>query len=161
MDKFQEFILNENSENKIKAIRSCQELVACLKATQWVHQTSFWHVKGESHYGLHEMMKHVLDPIDEQLSDLGDMLIIHLGDEAMDARQLDAMSKKYCSQACSNSDPVSKSLAAEKEIQKNCREAYDSLKEAGMLTLGLDEMLMGLAKEHEDALYHLTRTIKK
>ncbi len=153
---FGKFILENKKERQV--IEDCRELMASLKAAQWVHQTGFWLVKGENHYGLHTMMKHILDPIDEQMDHLGNLFVSHFGEDSMNPEIIDSLSKSYCREACRKDNLILKSITVENQVQNRCKIAYNSLKEKGLLTLGLDEMLMGIAKEHEDSLYHLRQT---
>lgn len=156
---FGKFILEDKNNKQV--IDDCRELMASLKASQWMHQANFWLVKGENHYGLHEMMKHILDPIDEQMNDLGNIFVSNFGEDCMNPEIIDLMSKSYCREACRKDNLILKSITVENQVQNRCKIVYNSLKEAGLLTLGLDEMLMGIAKEHEDSLYHLRQTSKK
>lgn len=133
-------------------------MFASLRAAESIHREGYWKAKGEDHYGLHLMFKHINDPIDEQLDELGNQFVTRLGEETLNGNEIETKTKEYVLKANSAKDAVARSLWIEKTIQDNLKTVYDGLKSSGELTLGLDELLMGVAKEHDDAMYHLTRT---
>lgn len=154
MKGFETYILESVSNIKGDVVK----MFASLRAAESIHRESYWKAKGENHYGMHLMFKHINDPIDDQLNELGNQFVARLGEEILSGREIEAKAKEYVLKANSETNAVDRSLWIEKIIQDNIKSVYGSLKSSGELTLGLDELLMGIAKEHDDAIYHLTRT---
>jgi hypothetical protein len=61
---------------------------------------------------------------------------------------------------CTSLGIASAALEMEKDYQKIVKTMYNELKDAGCMTLGLDDFLMASANEHESHIYKLQQRVK-
>lgn len=136
--------------------------IATLKAIALIHQHDHWVAKGIDFYGKHQLFERIYKSALEDL-DLAAEKFIGLFSAGyleynLQSELLHKVLNKYSEQ-----EGLSRSLAIEKDFLKfsvaayNCFEAEGKLKES----LGLDDMLMGIASHREEAVYLLQQALLK
>lgn len=127
-----------------------KEILAVLRAQQWLLLTSHWQTKG---YDLHLLFERLYGALAGQIDTLAEKMVGYYGIESVDANDSMTRTQKWLKEW--KGDLVASALTSEKQLQTLLRQTYESMKEKKELSLGLDDYLMGLASEHETHLYLL------
>lgn len=136
-------------------------LLVQLRFLAMVHQTHHWTAKGDPFYGDHLLYERLynavvadIDGLAEKAVGLGNNDNVNLPLQAM---QLNELARTYgtAMQLPQASSLSKKSLAAEVGFLRCAAHCACSLKEAGLMTRGLDNMLQGLEDKHEGHVYLL------
>lgn len=135
--------------------------IASFKALAQIHQHNHWTSKGDSFYGNHLLFEKIYESALKNLDSAAEKFIGLFGEECLDydlqAELLNKVLKKYSDLEGS---PVQMSLAIEEDIIKLCKDAYVCFEQQDKLTLGLDDMLMSIASNREDAVYLLKQSLE-
>jgi len=131
-----------------------KEVLAALRAQQWLYQTLHWQAEGENFYEMHLLFERLYDGIGGQIDALAEKLIGYYGNEAVCRKDSIGRTQKWIASWCGENS-VEVALNAEKEFQALLRRTYDTMSQKKELSLGLDDFLMATASEHEVALYLL------
>jgi len=136
--------------------------LATLKAIYLIHQHSHWTTKGSNFYGNHLLFQRLYEAAQESADLAAEKFLGLLGEDALDFKfQSDLLHKILTKFEKFSDEPTEMSLAAEKEFIKLSKEAYDAFEEEGVMTLGLDDMIMAIASKSEEAVYLLQQSLKK
>lgn len=136
--------------------------VASLKALAQIHQHNHWTTKGASFYGDHLLFERIYKSALEDLDLAAEKFLGVFGQDAVDYdMQTDLLNKVLSKYKKLLSDPVQLSLTVEKEFIKLCKDAYDCFEKEGKMTLGLDDMVMSISSNREEALYLLQQVLAK
>lgn len=134
--------------------------VASLKAVSLIHQHNHWTTKGHTFYGDHLLFERLYKSTLEDLDLAAEKFIGLFGDSylnySLQAKLLNSVLLKYNNL---EDEPLALSLSVEKDFLKFSKDAYNCFEEEGRLTLGLDDMIMSIAGNHETATYLLQQTI--
>jgi DNA-binding ferritin-like protein len=127
-----------------------------------MHQTHHWVSKGDPFYGDHLLFQRLYETVVGEIDSLAEKAV-GLGSErnvdlSLQLKQLE----KMCSGAYgmtqmipSPTELIKRSLAAEKNFIKTVSILVQSMKDQGLLTRGLDNMLAGIEDVHESHVYLL------
>jgi len=136
--------------------------LATLKAIYLIHQHSHWTTKGSDFYGNHLLFERLYEAAQQRADEAAEKFIGVFGEEALDLEfQNDLLNKVLAKFKAASEDPTERSIAAEKQFLKLSQDAYDAFKEEGVMTLGLDDMIMSIANKSEEAVYLLQQSLKK
>lgn len=134
-----------------------------LRYLALVHQTHHWIAKGDSFYGDHKLFEQLYDAIIEEIDAVAEKSV-GLGSEfnvnmQLQLSQLNQLCKAYGSpQTVPQSNDLAKaSLTAECNFQKMLKAACESMRNQGIETPGVENMLQNIADTHEKHLYLLKR----
>jgi hypothetical protein len=137
-------------------------LVAYLRALSTVHQTHHWQTRGCSYYGDHLLFERLyntangeVDGVAEKAVGTGQHLLVQ---PIMQTAHLGQVLKCLYNGAPVDPDPtgyVALSLRAELCFMVFLQLVYAHLETNGGLSLGVDNMLQGIADKHEESLYLL------
>lgn len=132
--------------------------VATLRTIYMVHQYSHWTCKGTAFYANHLLFERLYESAQKDADLAAEKFIGVFGgagvDFAIQTQLISQILKRY---EDFDGDPVKMSLAIEKEFLKLTEEAYSAYEEAGpeVLTPGVDDMIMAIASNREEACYLL------
>jgi len=155
--------------------------LATLKAIYLVHQHSHWTTKGANFYGNHLLFQRLYEAAQDSADSAAEKFLGLFGEDGVDFQLQNELLHKVLTKfekfsgelpsknAMSkignlydaNFYPVEMSLTAEKEFLKLSKEAYDAFEDEGVMTLGLDDMIMSIASKSEEAVYLLQQSLKK
>lgn len=139
-----------------------QNLLAMLRATQIVHHTAHWQVKGPSFAGDHELFANLYTAIDKEFDTLAEKIVAKYGIEAVDSvDQLAKITTVVKRAKETDKDLFRRSLAVEEGLQVVLEAVRDHLRKEDELSIGLDNFLQGIADSHESAVYKLTQRVGK
>lgn len=133
--------------------------IASLKAIAQIHQHNHWTVNGDNFYELHLLFERLYDATLENLDMAAEEFIGLFGEECLNySLQAEFLNKVLLKYNDMVDDPVAMSLKVEKDFITFSKEAYNCFEAEGKLSLGLDDMIMSIAKKHEEALYLLQQS---
>lgn len=136
--------------------------VATLRQIYLTHQYSHWTTRGEAFYADHLVFERLYKAAQDDADLAAEKMIGLFGSEGVDYdAQRNFMSKLAAKYAELNGSPLEMSLQIEKDFLKFSKEAYDALEEEGVLSLGLDDMIMSIASKREESCYLLQQILDK
>lgn len=143
-----------------KCLKVAALYVATLKAMALIHQHNHWTTNGEMFYAEHLLFERLYNSVLEDLDLAAEKYIGLFGDEALDYKlQTELLSKVLLNYNKLEGSPVEMSLAVEKDFIKFSNDAYECFDEQGELSLGLDDMIMSIASNREEAAYLLQQSL--
>lgn len=134
-----------------------QNLCPVLSHLLALYQTYYfahWTSRGESSYGDHKLFERLYKSVQKEFDDVAERIIGHCGDGALDGVFSMALSVQE-GMGRQGDGPVERALAGEAALRAQIMRAYRSLDEYGGLTLGIDDLLMSIASQHESNCYLL------
>ena len=153
--------MDTEKEDTVGGLQKLRWLLALLRAQYWSYQNSHWKVKGGSFYGDHLMFQRLYESVQVQTDTLAEKMVGIFGIDAIDDEDLLGMFLYWNERWDSAVDCLHKrGLLSEDDIQNVIEDTYDTLKESGQMTLGMDDFLMAMASEHETNTYLLRQTLR-
>lgn len=142
-------------------------LLVYLKFLSAVHQNHHWTCMGDPFYGdhllfakLYEAVDGEVDPVAEKVIGLG--CTLNVNPQLMHSQVLKLLSGVgSASTIPQSSDLARNSLMVELNFLKVVESCRSSLKESGLLTNGVDNMLQDMADKHEGHVYLLKQRCSK
>jgi DNA-binding ferritin-like protein len=146
-----------------------QDILAHLRALQWVYTTSHWTSAGPNSYSDHLLLQRLYEGLDKPIDALGERMVAYFGPQSVDPGVINGKAQQLVEEAStefahlpdgSRSDAAGL-LAAEKSLQRHIRAAWKANQDSGdEMSLGIDDYLMGLANERDEAIYLLKQRLK-
>jgi DNA-binding ferritin-like protein len=147
--------LDATQDQEQVVVQSLATLLGLLRAQYFSYQTSHWQVGGTAAYGNHLLFQRFYEGVQGQVDELAEKMVgyhdVAVVEPARSAKIMLAWVEEWAKVEC----PFCRGLASEKDLQRVVQQAYDAIKGAGVLTLGLDDWLMALANTHETNTYLL------
>lgn len=141
--------------------KALTDILTVLRLQYLSYQNSHWTTKGTNFYGNHLLFQRLYESVESEIDTFGERIVGHVGPEALAlCAQLNDM-HQLCEEWCKESDYAKRGLASEMLLQKVLKEKYEALKESGELTLGLDDLIMATASNHESNIYLLKQALRK
>lgn len=135
------------------------DVLGCLRAQYLSYQTSHWMVKGGSFYGNHLLFQRLYKSVQEQVDQLAEKIVGYLGTEAVSLnyqmRHISDYTYRWSSIDCNHK----RGLQSEADLQQALKRAYDGIKQAQAMSLGLDDWIMATANAHEENEYLLQQAL--
>ena len=129
------------------------EVLGMLRALYLLEQTAHWQAQGASAYADHQLFERLYTGVVGEVDTLAEKMVGYFGTGAVDVNSsMLAMSAWLVRWNTPADDKV---LRAERDVQEVLARSYTSIKALGGVPLGLDDFLMGLANDHETAVYLL------
>ena len=140
-----------------------QQVLAALRALRWSYHTKHWMVSGGHFYGDHLLFERLYDgkpSLDDAADGLAEKMVAIFGPAAVCSRAIWPLSGAFLDRGMAANDcPYRQSLAMEAELQSLLSKTYATLKAKKALSLGMDDLLMSLANEREQAIYLLQQRL--
>lgn len=133
--------------------------VAFLRAIYFLHQNNHWKTKGVNFYGNHLLFQRIYESAQENADAAAEKFVGLFGDKCLDLKLQITIMHKILDQ-CVGDNPVEQSLALEKKFLILSKKLYDEVKSAGAMTLGLDDLILSIASDREEAVYLLQQILK-
>lgn len=135
------------------------DVLGCLRAQYLSYQTSHWQVVGQSFYGNHLLFERLYKSVLEQVDSLAEKLVGYLGREVVDLnhqmRHITGYTMAWSQIDCHHK----RGIRSEQDLQAALRRAYDGIKQAQAMSLGLDDWIMATANAHEENEYLLQQAL--
>lgn len=135
------------------------EYVGMLRGLIIIHQTAHWTCDGDEYYGQHLLFNRLYENVSEDLDLAAEKLIGVFGVEHMNTQAHIEIAKTFIDEY-TNKDLTERSLEAEVVFLAFSEELYNSIKDAGDMSLGLDDMIMSISSNHEENVYLLKQQSK-
>ena len=144
-----------------------QDVLAHLRALQWVYWTAHWTAAGPTYYGDHLLLQRLYEgegggpDIQNEIDGFGERMVVFFGPGSVSPSLIIDRVKSLTDKAMKSSDgPFEALLAMEMELQGAIRRAWRANQDSGQfMSLGIDDLLMSLANEREGAIYLLRRRL--
>lgn len=131
--------------------------VAFTRAMYLLHQENHW---AAQHYGDHLLFQRLYEEVqDEIIDDAAERVIGLCGSLLLEGSE-GVIKKKFAPKTDTLKGLLESSLTIEKAFQQLCKKSYEEIKEKGMMTLGLDDMIMAQASVGETHIYLLQQELK-
>jgi len=151
--------IEEANNSKTKSGEMFSEYVGILMGLSIIHQTAHWLCKGESYYGKHLLFAKLYENVSTDLDLAAEKLIGVFGDEFLNPKKHMEISKHFVDEYDST-DFTQRSLDAELAFLSFSEELYEEIKENKNMSLGLDDLIAGIASNHEENVYLLKQQSK-
>lgn len=156
-------ISNENMVSAWGGVQYAElsTIVVKLRYLAMVHQTHHWTAKGDPFYGDHLLFQRLYDSVNEEIDKVAEKAVGLGGVDNVSLPLTGMLLSKLCSEYESEmtmpsaNSLVKRSLAAEVDFLRCMATCVDSLRNSGMMTRGLDNMLAGIEDSHEGNVYLL------
>lgn len=132
-----------------------------LRFLYMVHQTHHWVAKGDSYYGDHLLFQRLYEGIAGEIDQVAEKAV-GLGDETnvnmvLQVSQLQKLSQGYGSSSTvpMANELAKRSLRLEKDFLLVMDQLASQMREQGVLTRGVDNLLAGIEDAHEGHVYLL------
>lgn len=133
-------------------------LLANLQALYTAHQSAHWRSKGDNFYGDHLMYQRMYEGIQSEIDSVAERLIATTNDETLlDPSRMLAASTAALKTIVVAGDIASSMLIAEKTFLKHLCNIIEAMDHVGALSVGVENLLQGIADKHEEHIYLLTR----
>ena len=134
--------------------------VATLRAIYLLEQTGHWRTRGISFYGKHLLFERIYQAAAKDADIAAERFIGVFGEECVDySAQCEYINKLLTKYSSVSDCPLEISLAIEEDFLAFSQQVYDALEKEGILTLGLDDMIMSLCASSEDRCYLLQQAL--
>jgi DNA-binding ferritin-like protein len=136
-------------------------LLVHLRFLVLVHQTHHWTAKGDPFYGDHLLFERLYNGVLEDVDALAEKSVGLGGNDnvnlPLQIQQLNTLAQSYGASSTlpQASDLSKRSLIAEVAFLRCATHCVQSLKEMGLMTRGLDNLLAGIEDKHEGHVYLL------
>lgn len=143
-----------------KAISNVLNLfLATLRAIYLLHQFNHWTCKHNNFYGLHLLFERIYKSAQENADLAAEKFIGVFGPDTLDyEKQAELIAKILKLYKNMEDDPVKMSMTAEADFLKLSQKCYDILKNKSVMTMGLDDAIMSISSDREEAMYLLQQT---
>lgn len=134
-------------------------VLGILRAQYFSYQTSHWQACGDSYYGNHLLFQRLYESVEDQIDLLAEKLVGYLGASAVNMKPQLLVVANYGAQWAQVDCPHIRGIQSEKDCQSAIKAAYEGIKAADAMTLGLDDFLMATANSHETNAYLLQQVL--
>jgi len=131
---------------------------AFLRALYLIHQNNHWISKGHNFYSNHTMLQRLYESAQENADKAAEKVVGLYGSDSINILDQASDIKKFMSRY-TDKNPLVNSLNAEKDFLKAAQKLYDMLSEADELTLGLDDLILSICSDREEAVYLLQQAL--
>lgn len=144
-----------------KCCKAAALYIASLKGLSLIHQHNHWTTKGGTFYGKHLLFERIYESALENLDLAAEKFIGVFGVECVDYdlqnKFLNKVLEKYSKL---DGEPIEMSLMVEKDFVEYSEYAYNCFEQEDKMTLGIDDMIMSIASEREEAMYLLQQSLE-
>jgi DNA-binding ferritin-like protein len=154
----QRYLAATDLHPEVRAI--LQEFFGLLHALYWSHWTAHWQAHGNPFYGDHLLFERLYKGVTEEIDTLAEKMVARFGASAVDAVDHFPITQAWVDRWKGQENPYKRALLAESDFQEAVRKVYDSIKEVGAMSLGLDDFLMASANDHETHMYLLQQRLR-
>lgn len=132
--------------------------IATLKSIYIINQQNHWLSKGTEFYSSHLLFQRLYEDVQENIDTAAEKFIGLFGPEVVNYDNINKLTFKVLNKYSSLTS-FEQSLKIEEDFIKYSKYAYDCFKNEDKLSLGLDDMLMSISSDREEAVYLLKQTL--
>ena len=141
--------------------------IAWLRVLEiWFHH-AHWTTKGKTYYGDHLLFERIYNDVSELVDPIAEKAVAMVGASVADTHMC---SKLIAEMICAYPSPsraneatmiAATGLALVKDYIETLEESYKKIKEAGAMTMGLDDLMMSHANKLEEFVYLLKQRVQQ
>jgi len=132
----------------------CGLYIAFLRSIYLQHKNDHWRAKGANFYGDHLLLDRIAETAEKDSDLAAEKCIGVFGEGVLDLSMQAEMIHKTL-QNFTSGHPIETSLAIETKFLAFSEKFYKLLEKEGKMTLGIDDMIMAIASNREEAVYLL------
>ena len=138
-----------------------QDILAHLRALQWVYTTTHWTSSGPNSYGDHLLLQRLYEGLDKPIDALGERMVAYFGPQAVAPEVIHERVDQVLPGVMGlTRSPLDALHMLERRLQRAIRKAWKANQDSGdEMSLGIDDFLMGLANERDEAIYLLKQRL--
>jgi len=152
-----------------QAASAMTKYTAMLRGLAIIHQQGHWTSKDNNYYGDHLLLDRIYNVAADQVDGAAERTIGLFGAKALTLKEHMDVATSFVKDVINDSPEdtdnanslIERSLVAEESFLDFSKKLYDSLKDSGTMTLGLDDLIMANASTHEDSVYLLKQRLNK
>jgi DNA-binding ferritin-like protein len=141
-----------------------QNILAQMRALQWLYTTSHWTSSGPNSYSDHLLLQRLYEGLDKPIDALGERMVAYFGPQSVDPVVINAEAQDLIASLKmrgASSIPLHQINKLEALLRKEIRDAWRANQDSGdEFSLGIDDYLMGLANERDEAIYLLKQRLR-
>lgn len=141
-------------QSKVVTLR-LQGILSVLRAQYMSYQTSHWQVRGQPYYGNHLLFQRLYEGVQAEVDGVAEKAVGYLGVDAVALVPQAQLVLSWVARWAKVSDHHMRGLQSERDLQAVLQAAYDAIKAARAMTLGLDDWIMATANAHDTNAYLL------
>ena len=153
--------MNGTPEQTDVVVKHLVHLLAYLRAMYLSYQTSHWQTKGPTYYGNHLLFQRLYESVQDEIDGLAEKIVGYVGPAGVNLDGQVGLIATIATEWAQVSDHHRRGLESEVGFQHHVKVAYEGIKAAGMMTLGLDDFLMATANAHEGNIYLLQQVLNE
>lgn len=136
-------------------------MLAMLRSAYILHQTSHWQASGPMFYGDHEMLLRIYESVEDEIDTLAEKMVAKYGPLSVNPIEQAEIINQHVQEMeqKSGGDPLMRAMLVEEDLQETFTNAYQHLKKANSMSLGMDDFIMGVANSHETNVYLLRQRL--
>jgi DNA-binding ferritin-like protein len=163
MKSFLKFVKDQGAglENAKSTPEILQEVLGLLRGQYWNYWTTHWQAKGDNAYGNHLLFQRLYEGLTVEIDSLAEKIVGYFGEEEVENTAIMEKMERWLEKWKATADPMERAIQTEQDMQNLFKAAYEKLKEADDVSLGLDDFLMATSNAHETNLYLLQQANKK
>jgi DNA-binding ferritin-like protein len=146
----------DESEKSSSSADILNVYLAYLRASFIIHQHGHWKCKCPQFYANHLLFERIYDSFQTLSDETAEKIIGIFGNDSLKHDKQCKLISDIASDYCSDNH-IENSLNVVKAFLQTAKKTYDSIKENGDMSLGLDDMIMSHASKAEEAVYLLSQ----
>tara|TARA_B100000745_G_scaffold300398_1_gene254224 strand:+ start:7453 stop:8238 length:786 start_codon:yes stop_codon:yes gene_type:complete len=133
------------------------ELLAVLRALNWMLQHAHWQCAGINFYGNHLLFERLYEDVQAEVDTTAEKTIGYFGTDVLESPQIMSSALDWVAKWEEESDTVlDRAIQAYRDVQEFLQDLYEDCDD---LPLGLDDMLQSVANKHDEHMY-LIQSVK-
>ena len=137
-----------------------QGILSVLRAQYMSYQTSHWQVMGQTYYGNHLLFQRLYEAVQAEVDAVAEKVVGYVGPDAVALVPQAELVLSWVARWSKVADHHMRGLQSERDVQAVLQAAYDAIKAARAMTLGLDDFIMATANAHETNAYLLQQVVQ-
>lgn len=137
-----------------------QVMLSLLRAQYMAYQTSHWQSMGQAYYGNHLLFQRLYEGVQAEVDGLAEKLVGYVGVDGVDIVPQVALVMSWVQRWSQVENLHMQGLQSERDMQAVFQSAYDAIKAAKAMTLGLDDWIMATANAHDTNAYLLQQVVQ-
>jgi DNA-binding ferritin-like protein len=138
-----------------RATKLIADLLATLRATQWIHWTGHWQASGNPYYGDHLLLQRLYEGLNDEIDTLAEKMVAMYGIDSVNPAAQAELFNRIVQRLSKEQSPILRSLNTELKLMGMLEATFKELEAMGKLSLGLNDFIAAAANNHETYVYLL------
>lgn len=146
-------------QSEVVAMR-LQGILSVLRAQYMSYQTSHWQVMGQTYYGNHLLFQRLYEAVQAEVDAVAEKAVGYVGPDVVALVPQAELVLSWVVRWSKVDNHHMRGLQSERDVQAVLQAAYDAIKAARAMTLGLDDWIMATANAHDTNAYLLQQVVQ-